>query len=121
MNRYYPKQVNPKTMTTHFREIFRFPIGLKKPSFRNLLLIILAVCTAKTFRTNEIASLLPLDVKTEKSKQKRLLRFLDTPLPIYHCYKRRMRIEHGFRDIKARFGFGELVLKKLTHQRVAVL
>ena len=24
---------------------------------------------------------------------------------IHHCYKRRMQIEHGFRDIKTRFGF----------------
>ena len=81
MNRYYPKRVNPRPMITHLREIVK-PIGLKKPSFRNLLLIILAVCTAKTFRINEIASRLPLEVKTEKSKQKRLLRFLDTQLPL---------------------------------------
>ena len=29
---------------------------------------------------------------------------------IYHCYKRRMQIEHGFRDIKTRFGF------RITHR-----
>ena len=40
---------------------------------------------------------------------------------LYHCYKRRMRIEHGFRDIKSCFGFGKLVLKKPTYPRVAVL
>ena len=80
-NRYAPKRANPKTMITHFREIFK-PIGLKKPSFRNLLFLVIAVCTAKTFRINEIALRLPIQVKTEKSKQKRLLRFLDTPLPM---------------------------------------
>ena len=40
---------------------------------------------------------------------------------LYQCYKRRMQIEHGFRDIKSRFGFGQLVLKKPTRQRVAIL
>ena len=33
---------------------------------------------------------------------------------IHHRYKRRMQIEHGFRDIKSCFGFGKLVLKKPT-------
>ena len=32
---------------------------------------------------------------------------------IHHCYKRRMQIEHAFRDIKSTFGFGKLVLKKI--------
>ena len=40
---------------------------------------------------------------------------------IHHCYKRRMQIEHGFRDIKSCFGFGKLVLKKPTHARLEVL
>ena len=31
-NRYAPKRANPKTMITHFREIFK-PIGLKKTEF----------------------------------------------------------------------------------------
>ena len=39
------------------------------------------MCVSKTFRINEIASHLPIDVEKEKSKQKRLLRFLDTPFP----------------------------------------
>lgn len=80
-DRYYPKRVNPKTMLTHFSEMFQ-SVGLKKPVFRNLLLAILGVCVAKTFRINEIASRLPIVVATEKSKQKRLLRFLETSLPI---------------------------------------
>ncbi len=41
---------------------------------------------------------------------------------IHHCYKRRMQIEHGFRDIKSCFGFGKLVLKKPTQvSRLEVL
>ncbi len=48
---------------------------------RNFLLTLLAVSVSKTFRINEIASCLPIDVAKEKSKQKRLLRFLDTPFP----------------------------------------
>ena len=79
--RCYPKRVNPKPMLTHFSEMFK-SVGLKKPAFRNLLLTILGVCVAKTFRINEIASGLPIVVKTEKSKQKRLLRFLETSLPL---------------------------------------
>ena len=85
-NRYAPNRANPKTMITHFREIFK-PIGLKKPRFRNLLLAVIAVCRAKTFRINEIAMRLPIQVKTEKSKQKRLLHFLDTPLPLTRLEK----------------------------------
>ena len=85
-NRYAPNRANPKTMITHFREVFK-SIGLKKPSFRNLLLAVIAVCTAKTFRINAIATRLPIAVKTEKSKQKRLLRFLDTPLPMARLEK----------------------------------
>ena len=70
MNRYYPKRVNPKTMIARFKEIFK-PIGLKKPAFRNLLLTTIAMSVSKTFRINEM-----------KSKQKRFLRFLETPLPV---------------------------------------
>ena len=40
---------------------------------------------------------------------------------IHHCYKRRMQIEHGFRDIKTRFGFRHIVLKKLEKARIALL
>ena len=55
---------------------------MKKTSLRNLLLTVLAVSVAKTFRINEVASRLPIAVKQEKSKQKRLLRFLETAFPI---------------------------------------
>ena len=40
---------------------------------------------------------------------------------IHQCYKRRMQIEHGFRDIKTRFGFRHIVLKKPQKARIALL
>ena len=57
-------------------------VGLKKPTARNLLFVLIAISVAQTFRINEIASRLPVVVAREKSKQKRFLRFLETPLPI---------------------------------------
>ncbi len=81
MKKRYPKRVNPQTMITRFQEIFK-SVGLKKPSFRNLLFVLIAISVAQTFRINEIASRLPVVVVREKSKQKRFLRFLETPLPI---------------------------------------
>ena len=75
------KGVNPKLMVTHFREIFKSNV-LKKTTARTLLLILMAVAVARTFRINEIARRLAIDVKTERAKQKRVLRFLDTPFPL---------------------------------------
>ena len=46
------------------------------------MLTVLAVSVAKTLRIHEVASRLPILVKNEKSKQKRLLRFLETAFPI---------------------------------------
>ena len=40
---------------------------------------------------------------------------------LHQCYKRRMQIGHGFRDIKTGFGFGSLILKKPTKARVCLL
>ena len=81
MKKRYPKRVNPETMITRFQEIFK-SVCLKKPSFRNLLFVLIAISVAKTFRINEIASCLPILVPRGKSKQKRLLRFLEMPLPV---------------------------------------
>ena len=79
--RTHPKRVNPKPMLTRFEEICE-SLSLKKPLFRNFCFVLIAMSVAKTFRINEIASRLPLDVEREKSKQKRFLRFLETPLPV---------------------------------------
>ena len=81
MKKRYPKRVNPQPMITRFQDIFK-SVGLKKPTFRNLLFVLIAISVARTFRINEIASRLPVGVAREKSKQKRFLRFLETQLPI---------------------------------------
>ena len=165
---YTPKWGHPKKMITHFSETFK-DVDVKKTNLRNLLLVLLAVAAAKTFRINAIVAGLPIRVKKEKSKQKRLLRFLETPLPlnrlmkawclfvchwvwksrtqhyfyllideafkepmflisnvyedaeIHDAYKRRTQIEQGFRDIKTRFGFRHIVLKKPTKARIRLL
>jgi len=78
--RYSRKRANPKKIIAGFREVFK-GVCVKKTSQRNFFLTFTAVSVSKTFRINEIASRLPLDVAKEKSKQKRLLRFLDTPFP----------------------------------------
>ena len=76
-----PRRVHPKHILTGFKEVFK-SVCVKKTSLRNLLLTVVAVSVAKTFRINEVASRLPLAVANEKSKQKRLLRFLETDFPI---------------------------------------
>ena len=40
---------------------------------------------------------------------------------IHTYYKRRMQIEHGFRDIKSCFNFKDLVLKKTQKSRIQLL
>ena len=40
---------------------------------------------------------------------------------IHDAYKRRTQIEQGFRDIKTRFGFRHIVLKKTTKARIQLL
>ena len=67
-------------MITTLTEIFN-PV-LKKPALKNLILTILAIGLAKSFRINEIASRLPIAVKHHKTKQKRLLRFLARAFPL---------------------------------------
>ena len=74
------KRVNPIAMITTITEIFN-PV-LKKPALKNLILTTLAIGLAKVFRINEIASRLPVAVKHQKTKQKRLLRFVDSVFPI---------------------------------------
>ena len=75
------KWVHPNTIIAGFKEVFKTRV-VKKTSLRNLLLSIVAVSVAQTLRINEVASRLPITVKNEKSKQKRFLRFLETPFPI---------------------------------------
>ena len=44
-----------------------------------------------------------------------------TRVQIRASYPQRMKIEHGFRDIKSCFGFGDLVLRKADKSRLSVL
>ena len=81
-----PKWVYPKKMITHFSEVFK-DVEVKITNLRNLLFVILAVVVAKTFRINAIATRLPIVVKKEKSKQQRLLRFLETPYPLMPSWR----------------------------------
>ena len=74
------KRVNPTPMITTITELFN-PV-LKKPALKNVILTIIALTLAKSFRVNEIASRLPVSVKHQKTKQKRLLRFLARTFPI---------------------------------------
>ena len=74
------KRVNPTPMITTITEIFK-PV-LKKPALKNVILTIIAIALSKPFRINEIASRLPVSVKHQKTKQKRLLRFLASAFPI---------------------------------------
>lgn len=79
---YTRKRANPRKIIAGFQKVFKqVSAKKKKTSIRNFLLTILAVSVSKTFRINEIASCLPIDVVKEKSKQKRVLRFLRTPFP----------------------------------------
>ena len=67
--RHYLKRVIPKTMITRFQEIFK-PVSVKKPAFRNLPFILIAISVAKTFRINEIAARLPLTWKERNPNRK---------------------------------------------------
>ena len=78
--RYSRKRAHPKKIIAGFQEVFK-GVCVKKTSQRNFFLTLIAVSVSKTFRINAIASRLPIDVAKEKSKEKRLLRFLDTPFP----------------------------------------
>ena len=74
------KRVNPTPIITTLTEIFK-PV-LNKPALKNVILTVIAIALSKTFRINEIASRLPVSVKHQKTKQKRLLRFLASAFPI---------------------------------------
>ena len=56
------KRVNPTIMITTLTQIFK--PSLKKPALKNLILTVIAIALAKTFRINEIAFRLPASVKS---------------------------------------------------------
>ena len=73
--------VHPRKIITGFRKVFN-GVCIKKPTLRNFYLMLQAVCVAPSFRIQSIASHLPIRVKHDKSKQKRVLRFIDTYFPV---------------------------------------
>ena len=73
-------RVNPTSMVTVITELFN-PI-LTRPQLKNLIVTVIAIALATSFRINAIASRLPIGVSHFKTKQKRLLRFLARRFPI---------------------------------------
>lgn len=71
-------RVNPVSMITTIGELFKSIVS--QPSLKNLVLVIVAIAQSPVFRINEISRHIATDVKSEKMKQKRLLRFLDRKL-----------------------------------------
>ena len=74
------KRVNPIPMLTTLTKIFN--LDLQKLVLTNRSLTTLAIAVAKPSVVNEIASRLPVVVKSEKRKPKRLLRLLAHTFPI---------------------------------------
>jgi hypothetical protein len=72
-------KVNPDRIIQTTKENFKDV--LTKPNLKNLGLTNIAIVKAEKMTINEIARCLPTDVKNQKSKQTRLLRFIDNDLP----------------------------------------
>jgi len=53
-----------------------------KPMLKTLALVAIAISLAERLKINEIARHLPVDVRHQKARQTRLLRFLKKPLPL---------------------------------------
>jgi len=73
-------QVDPNRIVYAIEENFKDE--LSKPKLRNLILTSIAIGKTEKLQINEIAKNLPVDVKHKKSKQTRLMRFLDSYLPL---------------------------------------
>ena len=74
------KRVSPNRIIEAVDENFKSV--LSKPRLKTLALIAIAISLAKRLKINEIARRIPTDVKHQKCKQTRLLRFLKKPLPL---------------------------------------
>jgi len=73
-------KVSPEKIVTAIEDNFKDE--LSKPKLRNLILTSIAIGKTEKLRINEIASNLPVDVNNRKSRQTRLMRFLDSYLPL---------------------------------------
>jgi len=74
------KKVSPNRIINAVDENFKDVLG--KPRLKTLALVAIAISLAKKLKINEIARHMPTDVKHQKSKQTRLLRFLKKSLPL---------------------------------------
>lgn len=72
-------KVNPRKLIPSIKQGFK--AVLKRPALKNLILVILACIQTKTFKINTLANNLPVFVAHNKSKQKRLLRFINSNFP----------------------------------------
>jgi hypothetical protein len=73
-------KVSPARIVTAIEENFKDE--LSKPKLRNLILTSIAIGKTEKLGINEISSNLPVDVKHRKSRQTRLMRFLNSYLPL---------------------------------------
>ena len=74
------ERISPVQMITRVSPIFKST--LSQPQLKNTVLLVIAIAMAKAFRLNELSRHLPIAVKSEKIKQKRLSRFIKSVLPI---------------------------------------
>lgn len=74
------KRISPIRIINAVNENFKDV--LSKPRLKTLALIAVAISLAKELKINRIARKMPTDVKHQKCKQTRLLRFLSKPLPL---------------------------------------
>ncbi len=79
MKRFAPAKVNKRALISKVKQGFK--IVLKRPALRNLILVMLASLRTPTFRINTLAAHLPVLVAHYKTKQKRLLRFINSNFP----------------------------------------
>ena len=68
-----------------------FKSTLSQPQLKNTVLLLIAIAISKAFRFSELARHLPISVKTEKTKQKRLSRFVESLLPIAQMQEKWLR------------------------------
>ena len=73
-------KVHLRSLIPQIKQVFQ-PV-LKRPALRNLILVILACFQTKTFQINTLAHHLPVRVSHYKTKQKRLLRFINSTFPL---------------------------------------
>ena len=70
------KSVTPTRLISTTTKIFKAIVN--KPAFKNMVLNIIAVALCLKFKINEISRHLPVAVQAERTKRKRIFRFIDS-------------------------------------------